>query len=107
MPSRWLQLDLYEMRSWKCVNDSIFFLIDLKKDLDEVRVRIIRIKSFPTIQEAFSEVRKEDSRKTMMMTNSNISSTIEGLVLYTHSSYKKIGLEKDALGVTTVNSLIM
>lgn len=50
------------------------------------------IKPFSTIQEAFAEVRREDSRKKLMMTNTNISPTVKGSTLCTYSSSQnKVG----------------
>lgn len=94
----WLQLDLYEVHPWKCPNDSalyrqiveqkrtIRFLLGLNKDLDEVRGRVMGIKPFPTIREAFAEVRREESRKKLMLPDANITPAVEGSALYTHSS---------------------
>ena len=43
------------------------FLIGLNKNLDEVRGRILGSKPLLNIREAFSEVRREESRKKIMM----------------------------------------
>ena len=94
----WLQLDLYETHPWKCVDDSsiyqqiveqkrtIRFLLGLNKDLDEVKGRVMGIKPFPTIREAFAEVRREESKTKLMMFEANITPAVEGLALFTHSS---------------------
>ncbi|XP_055814542.1 uncharacterized protein LOC129884238 [Solanum dulcamara] len=75
----WQQLDLYEVHTWKCSEDRakvqrmvetkrVFkFLMGLNKDLDEVRGRILGIKPLPPIRVVFSEVRREESRKKVMM----------------------------------------
>ncbi|KAF5450286.1 hypothetical protein F2P56_030651 [Juglans regia] len=75
----WQQLDLFEEHNWSCPNDGIRyrqiierkriykFLIGLNKNLDEVRGRILGSKPLPNIREAFSEVRREESRKKIMM----------------------------------------
>ncbi|KAL5563644.1 hypothetical protein UlMin_033391 [Ulmus minor] len=76
----WQQLDMFEIHSWKCSNDSVLykkiveqkktfkFLLGLNKELDEVRVR------------------REESRKKMMMSDNLSTSTVEGSALYTHNS---------------------
>lgn len=43
------------------------FLPGLDKSLNEVRGRIMGFKPFPTLREAFSEVRREESRKKVML----------------------------------------
>lgn len=42
------------------------FLVDLNKELDEVRGRILRREPLPSTIEVFSEVRREESRRTVM-----------------------------------------
>ena len=79
----WQQLDLFETHEWKCPEDRAYFkkivetkgvfkfLMELDKSLDEVRGRILRTKPLPSLQEAFSEVRREKSRKRVMLGQSN------------------------------------
>ncbi|KAF5464611.1 hypothetical protein F2P56_014679 [Juglans regia] len=43
------------------------FLVGLNKDLDEVQGRIVGLKPLPSIQEAFSKVRMEESRKKVKL----------------------------------------
>ncbi|KAG7947110.1 hypothetical protein I3843_14G077900 [Carya illinoinensis] len=75
----WQQLDLFKEHNWSCPDDGIRyrqiierkriykFLIGLNKNLDEVRERILGSKPLLNIREAFSEVRREESRKKIMM----------------------------------------
>ncbi|RVX23717.1 Retrovirus-related Pol polyprotein from transposon RE1 [Vitis vinifera] len=75
----WQQLDVFETMDWECPGDAsrykriiekerVFkFLLGLDKSLDEARGRILGTKPLPTIREAFSEVRREESRKKLMM----------------------------------------
>ncbi|RVX18883.1 Retrovirus-related Pol polyprotein from transposon RE2 [Vitis vinifera] len=75
----WQQLDLFETHSWKCSDDAatyrqiveqkrLFkFFLGLNRELDDVRGRIMGIKPLPSLREAFSEVRREESRKKVMM----------------------------------------
>ena len=100
----WQHLDMFEIYSWKCLDDSALykkiveqkrtfkFLVGLNKDLDEVRGRIPAIKPLPTIWEAFSEDRREESqRKLMMKGYSSNTPTMEGSALYTQSSSQNQG----------------
>ncbi|RVW96881.1 Retrovirus-related Pol polyprotein from transposon RE2 [Vitis vinifera] len=43
------------------------FFLGLNRELDDVRGRIMGIKALPSLREAFSEVRREESRKKVMM----------------------------------------
>ena len=57
------------------------FLLGLNKNLDEVRGRVMGTKPLPSIREAFSEVRREESWKKVMMGSQNSAPTIEGSAL--------------------------
>ncbi|RVW53418.1 hypothetical protein CK203_085002 [Vitis vinifera] len=73
------QLDLFETHSWKCSDDAatyrqiveqkrLFkFFLGLNRELDDVRGQIMGIKPLPSLREAFSEVRREESRKKVIM----------------------------------------
>ena len=75
----WQQLDMFESHGWKCPEDNILyrkiveqkrtfkFLLGLNKNLDEVRGRVMGTKPLLSLREAFSEVRREESRKKVMM----------------------------------------
>ncbi|GAV62065.1 UBN2_3 domain-containing protein [Cephalotus follicularis] len=75
----WQQLDIFEESDWECPRDHlkyrkimekeriVKFLVGLNKNLDEVRGRIFGTKPLPSLREAFSEVRCEESRKKVMM----------------------------------------
>ena len=89
----WQQLDLFEVHHWKCTEDEsqykkivekkrVFqFLLGLNKDLDDVRGRVLSTRPLPTIREAFSEVRREESRKRVMMGPSNTNQSADGSAL--------------------------
>lgn len=53
------------------------FLQCLNLDLDEVRGRLLGIKPFPSMREVFAEVRREESRKKVMLPS---GSTNEGML---------------------------
>lgn len=67
------------MPNWKCKDDAFFyqkmldkerlfdFLYDLNRELDEVRGRILGKSPLLSVREAFAEVRREESRKRVMM----------------------------------------
>jgi len=82
-------MDLFHEITWECSGDGrkydqmvekeqIFdFLHGLNLDLDEVRGRLLGTKPFPSMREVFAEVRREESRKKVMLSN---HSTSEGLL---------------------------
>lgn len=79
----WQEIDLFYEMGWSCTTDAekykkmlekerIFdFLQGLNPDLDEVRGRLLGMKPFPTLRESFAEVRREESRKRVMMNPSS------------------------------------
>ncbi|KAL5572693.1 hypothetical protein UlMin_022290 [Ulmus minor] len=56
--------------------------------------RIRGIKPLSTIQEAFSEVRREESRRKLMMIDNSSTLIVEGSALYTHYSSQDNKLRK-------------
>ncbi|RVW83231.1 Retrovirus-related Pol polyprotein from transposon RE1 [Vitis vinifera] len=94
----WQQLDLFETHSWKCSDDAatyrqiveqkrLFkFFLGLNRELDDVRGRIMGIKPLPSLREAFSEVRREESRKKVMMgSKEQPAPTLDGSALVARS----------------------
>ncbi|XP_073057369.1 uncharacterized protein [Primulina eburnea] len=91
----WQQLDLFQSYQWKCADDSAFFrqiietkrifkfLMGLNKTLDDVRGRILGTKPLPALREIFSEVRREESRKRVILGQSDSQPTIEASALIT------------------------
>jgi hypothetical protein len=94
---------MFEIYSWNCPEDTVLyrriveqkrtfkFLIGLNKNLDEVKGRIMGTKPLPNLREAFSEVRREESRKKVMMGPHNSAHIMEGFALaargYSNSNY--------------------
>ncbi|KAK8684106.1 hypothetical protein V6N13_040140 [Hibiscus sabdariffa] len=90
----WQQIDLYEVPEWKCPDDAkayatlknqkgVFqFLSGLSDDLDAVRGRILATKPLPSVREAFSEVRREESRRGVMLPTSQPA---DGSAFLTHA----------------------
>ena len=65
------------------------FLIGLNKNLDEVRGRVMGTKPLPSIREAFSEVRREESRKKVMMGSQNSALVARGSPSNTNSENRQ------------------
>lgn len=64
------------MYNWMLARDRVYdFLAGLNKDLDEVRGQLSGLKPMPSIDEAFAEVRCEESRKRVMLGNHRDSLT--------------------------------
>ncbi|XP_050919518.1 uncharacterized protein LOC127137067 [Lathyrus oleraceus] len=75
----WQDLDLFNTYKWnsaedakhhqqKIEEDRIFqFLAGLNEELDEVRGRIIARETLPSLGEVFAEVRREETRRSVMM----------------------------------------
>ncbi|CAN1240915.1 Retrovirus-related Pol polyprotein from transposon RE2 [Linum perenne] len=78
----WLQLDMYEIQPWETSKDSdlfkkfvekkrtMQFLLGLNQTLDDARSRIMSTKPFPPLKEAFAEIRREEYRRQLMITDS-------------------------------------
>ncbi|RVW15299.1 Auxin response factor 12 [Vitis vinifera] len=78
----WQESDLFDDNTRACPDCSVrytkklekerlfAFLHGLNKDLDEVRGRILGTKPLPGIQDAFAEVRREESRNVQIMESS-------------------------------------
>ncbi|KAL4297144.1 hypothetical protein GQ457_12G028170 [Hibiscus cannabinus] len=91
----WQQIDLYESSDWTNAADAalykkkvdqkrIFqFLNGLHKGLDDVKGRILSTKPLPSVREVFSEVRREESRRCIMLPD---PINTDGSALLTHTS---------------------
>ncbi|KAJ9691385.1 hypothetical protein PVL29_013539 [Vitis rotundifolia] len=91
----WQDLDLFNTYEWKSAEDGrhhmktmednrIFkFLAGLNVEFDEVRGRIIGRQPLPSIGEVFSEVRREESRRNVMLGKKGPRVAIEGSALVT------------------------
>lgn len=99
----WQHIDMFEIHGWNCPKDTVLyrrileqkrtfkFLLRLNKNLDEVGGRIMGTKPLPNLREAFYEVRREESRKKVMMGPQTSALTMEGSALatrgYSNSNY--------------------
>ena len=75
----WQELDLFYEDEWDCPTDNVrykkreenervyVFLAGLNQELDEVRGHILGRKPLPSIREVFSEVRREETRRKVML----------------------------------------
>ncbi|RVW16064.1 hypothetical protein CK203_022478 [Vitis vinifera] len=99
----WQDLDLFKTYEWKSTEDGLHhkktmednqifkFLAGLNVDFDEVRGRIIGRQPLPSIGEVFSEVRREESRRNVMLGKKGPGVAIEGLTLVTTGGgYNKV-----------------
>ncbi|KAK9217910.1 hypothetical protein WN943_006540 [Citrus x changshan-huyou] len=91
----WQDLDLFNDYEWESMedfkhhkqtvnNERIFkFLAGLNVEFDEVRGRIIGRKPLPTLEDVFSEVRREESRRGVMLGKKNSVVSVEKSALVT------------------------
>ena len=98
----WQDLDLFEPNDWcsECIvkyaklvekTRTYDFLAGLNKDLDDVRGRMIGIRPLPQIEEVFAEVRREESRRKIMLGDprSPIQSEVSALVFRSYQRNQK------------------
>ena len=95
----WQQLDMLEDVTWRCPDDGkqykqiqekerIYkFLLGLNRDLDEVQGRILSIKPLPSVREVFSEVRREETRRKVMLGATVNQPNAEGSALAVRGPY--------------------
>ncbi|XP_060973285.1 uncharacterized protein LOC133038863 [Cannabis sativa] len=91
----WQDLDLFDTYEWKSAEDGkhhkktiektqIYkFLAGLNVEFDEVRGRIIGRQPLPPIGEVFAEVRREESRRSVMLGKKTPTSIVESSALAT------------------------
>ncbi|RVW47383.1 Retrovirus-related Pol polyprotein from transposon TNT 1-94 [Vitis vinifera] len=75
----WQDLDLNCEEEWECMGDSVRFkkkmenervfefLTRLNRELDDVRSRVLSRQPLPSIREVFSEVRREENKRKVML----------------------------------------
>ncbi|KAK9044876.1 hypothetical protein V6N11_058767 [Hibiscus sabdariffa] len=93
----WRQADLFSQLEWAVPGDAALyqkiiaqrrlfqFLFGLNKVLDEVSGRILAMSLLPSPREAFSMVKKEESRRNVML-SAEQPALLEGSALLTHQS---------------------
>ena len=94
-------MDLFNTYEWKSSEDFLLhkktfednrifkFLSGLNVEFDEVRGRIIRRQPLPSIGEVFSKVRREESRRNVMLGKKGLGVAVEGgSALEVASSFK-------------------
>ncbi|KAI5386379.1 hypothetical protein KIW84_072777 [Lathyrus oleraceus] len=84
------QLDVYDENEWSCTEDKkkykelvekdrvYKFLLGLNTKLYEVHGRILGTKSLQKIREAFLKIRREESKRKVMLEKSSATPSIEG-----------------------------
>ncbi|XP_074556441.1 uncharacterized protein LOC141812295 [Curcuma longa] len=102
----WQDLDLFSTYEWKSVDDCnhhkktmeddrIYkFLAGLNIEFDEVRGRIIGRPPLPSIGEVFAEVRREESRRSVMLGKKSIGESIETSALFTDATSKAANYQR-------------
>ncbi|KAH1082989.1 hypothetical protein J1N35_022750, partial [Gossypium stocksii] len=78
----------------------------LSEDLYEIRGRVLDSRPLPSLQETFVEVRRDESRKKLMMIENISSSVVEGSA-FIHITHPRItSKEKEGHGATIVRNLV-
>lgn len=97
----WQDLDLFNTYEWKSTEDCnhhkkmvedgcIYkFLAGLNIEFDEVQGRIIGRSPLPPIGEVFAEVRREESRRSVMLSKKTAGESIENSALFTDTATYK------------------
>ena len=92
----WQDLDLSCEEEWECTGDNVRFkkkmenkrvfefLAGLNRELDDVRSRVLSRRSLPSIREVFFEVRREESKRRVML---DLSFGPEALALLTRGPH--------------------
>ncbi|KAG5151351.1 hypothetical protein JHK84_027823 [Glycine max] len=85
----WQDLDLFNNYNWMSAEDAkhyqqtveegraFQFLAGLNEELDEVRGRIIGMATLPSLGEIFAEVRREETRRSVMMGKMKVDPPLE------------------------------
>ena len=109
----WQDLDVYNTYEWKSTEDAKYhcqvveegrifkFLVGLDDELDEVQARIIGRGDLPSIGEVFFEVRREETRRSVMLGKSKkmeiVGPETTALVAAESAAYKSNTLQQRKL----------
>lgn len=92
MVALWQELDLSTEEDWDCPgdcvryrkkleNERVFeFLAGLHRNLDDVRGRVLGRRPLPSTREVFAEIRREESRRRVMLNGENHEGEVSALV---------------------------
>ncbi|RVW89138.1 Retrovirus-related Pol polyprotein from transposon RE1 [Vitis vinifera] len=84
--------------------ETVQVFLGLNRELDDVRGRIMGIKPLPSLREAFSEVRREESRKKVMMgSKSNLPQHWMPLPLLLGHLIVVVEIVRNGIGLATVD----
>ena len=98
----WQDLDLNCEEEWECMSDSVRFkkkmenekvfkfLAGMNRELDDVRGRVLNRQPLPSIREVFSEVRREERRRKVML-REHLTSGPEASTLVTRGPHARSG----------------
>ncbi|RVW69137.1 Retrovirus-related Pol polyprotein from transposon RE1 [Vitis vinifera] len=79
------------------------FFLGLNRELDDVRGRIMGIKHLPSLREAFSEVRREESRKKVMMgSKEQPAPTLDASALAARSLIVVVEIVRNGIGLGVI-----
>ncbi|CAN1305472.1 hypothetical protein LINPERPRIM_LOCUS26530 [Linum perenne] len=102
----WLHLDMYEAQPWETAKDSalfkrfiekkrtIQFLLGLNPELDDVKGRVMGKKPFPSLKEAFAEVRREEHRRHLMLPEVKTQEESSAMAAYDQFRNNRFGKNK-------------
>ena len=85
----WKSTEDFQHHNKTIEDNRIFkFFAGLNVEFDEVRGRIIGRQPLPSISEVFSEVRREESRRNVMLGKKGLGVAVEGSAFEVASSFK-------------------
>ncbi|CAN1145715.1 hypothetical protein LINPERHAP2_LOCUS14840 [Linum perenne] len=102
----WLHLDMYEVQPWETPKDAalfkkfiekkrtIQFLLGLNPGLDDVKSRVMGTKPFPSLKEAFAEVRREEHRRHLMLPEAKPYVESSAMIAHDQSRGNRFGKSK-------------
>ena len=106
----WQDLDLNCEEEWECTGDSVRFkkkmenervfefLAGLNCELDDVKSKVLSRQPLPSIREVFSEVRREENRRRVML-REHLSSGPEASALVNRGPHDGFGGLHSGLGL--------
>ncbi|CAN0870173.1 Retrovirus-related Pol polyprotein from transposon TNT 1-94 [Linum grandiflorum] len=102
----WLHLDMYEAIDWETPGDqekfkqyiekkrTLYFLLGLNQDLDEIKGRMMGMKPFPSIEAVFAEILREESRRLLMLPPKPSQAESSALAVRNPQKYKQQDISK-------------
>ena len=84
----WRKIDFWRSNPMKCAEDIQIYNSNIQEDrvyvfldglddrLDKIRNDVLQIKPFPTVEQAYAHVRREDTRQAVMLSNTETTSSL-------------------------------